>query len=530
MSKSDTATMQWMQQTLQQGYRALTANRLQEASDCCRKVLSVKRDLPEGHFLVGLVALEMNDRKTAFSAFTSVTKINPGHAAAWAQLAKLFITEGQVNRADNALKEAERHKSRDPLVQDLIGSIYSLMGEHGIAKDWFTKANNGEPDNPSYMLNLANNFVYHGDTRSANELFRKIISIKANSPQAHWALSAANKAGNHSHIEEMTALLNEESLLPRAAAFYYYAIGKELEDLQQWNSAFDAFAKGAKARRQTVEFDEASEVNMFDFLNSYYTSEWLQSQKSGCDSEAPIFVLGQPRTGTTLVERIISSHSQVHSAGELQQFGLAVRWLSEHQDPRRFSVELFKQAKTVDQKQLGERYMETTKRMRGTKPRFIDKLPQNYLYIPLILAALPKAKIVHLTRDPMDACFSSFKQLFADAYLHSYDQEEMARHHARYRTLMQSWRERFPGRFLDISYEDTVFNLEANTRRLLDYLELPWEDSCLQFYEQNSAVSTASAVQVREPVHSRSIGRWKKYAAQLHPMLSTLKRHKIIVN
>ncbi|WP_276205931.1 sulfotransferase family protein [Halioglobus japonicus] len=154
-------------------------------------------------------------------------------------------------------------------------------------------------------------------------------------------------------------------------------------------------------------------------------------------------------------------------------------------------------------------------------------MPQNYLMIPLILKALPNARIVHLVRDPMDACFASFKQLFADAYLHSYEQREMARHHARYRKLMACWRERFPGRFLDISYEDTARDLEPNARALIEFLGLPWEDACLQFHEQTGAVTTASAVQVREPAHTRSIGRWRRYEAQLAPMQDELARANV---
>ena len=172
---------------------------------------------------------------------------------------------------------------------------------------------------------------------------------------------------------------------------------------------------------------------------------------------------------------------------------------------------------------VGALYLQTTARQRGDTPRFVDKLPQNYLLIPIILKALPGAKIVHLVRDPMDACFASFKQLFADAYLHSYDQREMARHHARYRKLMQAWREQFPGRFFDISYEATARDLEPNARALLEYLELPWEDACLEFHAQEGAVSTASAAQVREPAHTRSIGRWRRYEAQLAPMRETLE-------
>ena len=161
------------------------------------------------------------------------------------------------------------------------------------------------------------------------------------------------------------------------------------------------------------------------------------------------------------------------------------------------------------------------------RPRFVDKLPPNYLYIPLILKALPRAKVVHLTRNPMDACFASFKQLFADAYPHSYDQAEMARHHARYFHLMALWRERFGHRVHDISYEDTARDLEPNARALIEFLGLPWEDACLEFHKQDAAVTTASAVQVRQPAHTGSIGRWRRYEPQLAVMRRTLQEQGV---
>ncbi|MDH3429911.1 MAG: sulfotransferase [Gammaproteobacteria bacterium] len=513
---------------LRQGFRSLSQGRIKEAGECCRRVLELQPDLVQGHFLVGLVALEARDRETAFKAFASVTKLQKDHSAAWAHLAKLFMTDGQVNRADAALSAAIKGDSSDPIVQDLLGSVYSLMGEYGLANEWFEKAAANSPNHPPYLLNLANNLVYHGRTDEAETILRNIIEIQPNSAQAHWSLAGVRKALNDSHILQMREQLSKTGSNPRVQAFYYYGIGKELEDLQDWEEAFTAFELGANARRQTVEYDESAEVGMFNFLEDNFDAAWNNQEAHGHDSAAPIFILGQPRTGTTLVDRIISSHSQVHSAGELQQFGLALRRLSNHRDPRRFSVEFFEAAMGVDGKQVGTLYLESSKRMRGNTPRFVDKLPQNYLLIPLIIKALPNAKIVHLTRDPMDACFSSYKQLFADAYLHSYDLQEMARHHCRYLHLMQVWRDRFPGRFFDISYEDTVRDLENATRRLIDYLELPWEDACLRFHEQAEAVSTASAVQVREPAHTRSIGRWRRYQHQLSPMQEVLEQHGVI--
>lgn len=261
---------------------------------------------------------------------------------------------------------------------------------------------------------------------------------------------------------------------------------------------------------------------MYAAFADTFTESWLYDNAQGHADPAPIFVVGQPRTGTTLVERIITSHSQVHSAGELKQFGHCVRRLGDYREPRRQSAKLAQLGAAIDPQQLGNAYLQSTRKLQGTLPRFVDKLPPNYLYLPLILKALPRAKIVHLRRDPMDACFASYKQLFADAYPHSYDQAEMARHHARYYHLMATWRERFGDRFFDISYEDTAANVEPNARALVDFLELPWEDACLLFHEQKAAVTTASVVQVRQPAHTRSVGRWRRYADRLSVMRETL--------
>ena len=214
----------------------------------------------------------------------------------------------------------------------------------------------------------------------------------------------------------------------------------------------------------------------------------------------------------------------MHSAGELQQFGLAVRRATRHSDPKRFTNNLFENAAEIDPAIIGKLYIKSTAKQRSKNAFFVDKLPLNYLNIPLILAALPKAKIVHLVRGPMDACFASFKQLFADAYLHSYDQGEMARHHARYRDLMDHFRHEYPGRIIDISYEATASDLEPNARSLIDKLGLDWEDACLNFHQSNSGIATASSVQVREPAHTRSIGRWRNYEKELQPMIAALEK------
>jgi hypothetical protein len=262
---------------------------------------------------------------------------------------------------------------------------------------------------------------------------------------------------------------------------------------------------------------------MYRALTEAFTADWLNGAKPGNLDASPIFVLGQPRTGTTLIEQIISSHSDVTSAGELPQFGLSIRALSKVKDPTKLSADTVRASAHIEPEKLGRAYLQATRPMRGTTPHFVDKLPNNFLHIPLILKALPNARIVHLTRNPMDTCFANYKQLFARAFPHSYDQAEMARHYIRYANLMAHWRTEFPGRFLDISYEDTVSDLEANARKLIAFLGLDWQDKCLNFQQNQEAVATASMIQVREKVHTRSVGRWRNYEHQLAVMRATLE-------
>ena len=527
---SNYQTARWMQDTLRDGFALLAAGRIEEASDCCKRLLGAKPDLVEAHFLVGLIAKELKQNWTAISAFGSVTKLKKNHGAAWANLARLFMLAGQPGRADAALEKAVEHNDGNPVILDLIGAIYSLLGDQQEASVWIDKAVQKEPSSLPFLVNQAQNYMFFGKLDDAETVLRKVLALQPGNPQANWNFANIRKATNRNHVEQLERMVQQENRNPRALAFLNYGLGKELEDLQEWDKAFEAFSAGAKARRTTIEFEEQSEIEMYQAFGDVFTADWLEKNAGGHDDAAPIFVVGQPRTGTTLVERIITSHSQVYSAGELRQFGTCIRRLSDYREPKRNSAKLAGLAADIESEKLGKAYMATTAKMRGSLPRFVDKLPPNYLYLPLILKALPNAKIIHLTRNPMDACFSSFKQLFADAYPHSYDQAEMARHHARYYHLMALWRERFAGRFFDIAYEDTARDLEPNARALIEYLELPWEDACLHFHKQDSAVTTASAVQVREPAHTRSIGRWRRYETQLEIMRATLQDQGVPVN
>ncbi len=512
---------------LARGYKAMQRGDFNEAGGCCSLVLKHFPDAKEAHFLVGLIGIESGDWATAKRAFRNVVSIDENHGAGWAQLARCCVTMGQYNLAEKALQNAMASRPEDPLVLDVIGNVHSLLGDQIEALRWFDMAK-AAAKSSFFDLSRAKALTFLGRLDEAREALEAVLKEKPDAAIAHWMVSRLEAVSDDTHLSEMQEIAARMPSDHPDASFLHYAIGKEFEDLGAWDEAFSAYETGAKARRGHVRFDEAEERGLFETLETVLTPAWFAAQNSGHDDPAPIFVVGQPRTGTTLIERIITAHSEVESAGELQQFSMAMKRVSETSSPRPMTAEIVRKIAGDDMKALGQLYLETTKAVRGSSAHFVDKLPVNYLYVPLIAAALPNAKIIHIVRDPIDSCFASYKQLFAEAYYHSYDQEEMARHHVRYRKLMDRWREVVGSRMLDVVYEDTVADLEPNARKIIDFLGLDWQDACLNFHDQKAAVTTASAAQVRERVHTRSVGRWKEFEQHLGPMKSVLKNAGLV--
>jgi hypothetical protein len=247
---------------------------------------------------------------------------------------------------------------------------------------------------------------------------------------------------------------------------------------------------------------------------------------NGFSGAAPIFVVGMPRTGTTLVERILSSHPLVASAGESQNLPLLVKRAAGTRSNRVLDEATVAEAASLDFSALGRDYVAST-RPPGRKPRFVDKMPLNFLYLGYIHLALPNAKIVCLRRHPLDTCLSNFRQLFArdfSYYNYAYDLGDVGSYYVLFDSLMRHWRETLPGKILEVEYERLVEDQEAQTRRLLEFCGLPWASECLDFHENRSPVATASAVQVRTPMNAASVGRWRHYAAELSMLRTQLER------
>lgn len=515
----------WMLETLQQGLNLLNAGQPQQAMQCAQRVLSADDAMTDAHFLVGLISLSVGQPGPALDAFGRVTRLAPRSAAAWSHIARILVDADEPSAARIALAKAIKYDDNTANVLHLIAQTLSLLGDHREALPWFEKVTTLQPLDINARANHANCLAYVGRMDDAQATLTEALRIQPAYPNAHWLLAGLRKAVDRTHVDTMQRLINMGRYAAPDLAFMHYACGKELEDLEQWDDSFTAFAAGAAARRRSLHYDEPAEIALYEALQRIYTDEWLAAASAGHQDLSPIFVVGQPRTGTTLVERIITAHPQIESAGELRHFTNCLRRLTGYDGQPRISAELVERAASVDFATLGRDYVQAVGH--GSSAYFVDKLPSNFLFVPLILKALPNAKVVHLRRHPVDTCFANFKQLFAQAYPHSYVQEEMARHYARYYHLMSVWRERFGDRYHELEYEGIVNHLEVEARALVDFLGLPWDPACLAFQQQTGAVATASAVQVRQPLHNRSIGRWRHYADRLQPTLDILREQRV---
>lgn len=327
---------------------------------------------------------------------------------------------------------------------------------------------------------------------------------------------------DNNHQAELEALLASGCRSAPGAARVCYALAKECEELGLYEKAFEYLQAGAGHKRSTLSFNIDSELQTLQLIQKYHNAAAFREKAIGFDSTEPIFILGLPRTGSTLIERILSSHSAVHAAGELLHLSSAMMQEIRKSGPLLNHADLVRKGLQADPAAIGRNYIERTRPFTGHTRHFIDKRPQNYLSIGVIHRALPKSSIIHVRRSPMDTCYAIYKFLFNDAYPWSYDLDDIARYYIAYRRLMDHWRAVLPDRIIDVTYEDVVNDLEGEARKLLDRLGLDWQVECLSFHESEAATMTGSAVQVRQPVYSSSVGRWRDYERQLQNVAAIL--------
>jgi tetratricopeptide (TPR) repeat protein len=403
------------------------------------------------------------------------------------------------------------------------GMLAGLLAEHGrheLALAAYRKASALDQTNSDLHYNMATVQRFLGDLEGAEASCTAALRLRPNDPDALSLRSGLRTwtAGSN-HIDELLTALRC-TLDPRLFSKLSYALAKEYEDLGQYSSAFSAMQQAGAARRKTITYDVAVDEKILESIAVAYPCERFKHSKVGHNDGSAIFVVGLPRSGTTLVERMLSASDHAQSAGELPTFPSVLSKLVRETipSPTPDALTLVERSTSIDFAVLGRRYVETVRRHHGAQDRFVDKLPLNFLYVGLIHRALPNAKVVHVTRGPLDVCLAIYKQHFEVLYPFSYDLNELARYYVAYHKLMAHWHRVLPGSFFTVSYEGLVADPEGVSRQMLSYCGIEWQPSCVDIASRREAVTTASAVQVREPIHARSVGRWRSYAVQLREL------------
>ena len=497
------------------------------ASALCQQ----RPDLPDGWYLLGLAEAEAGRISRALPLIErAVTQApTPQRLAQYARLLSLGRRDDEAGRiARRALELAPN----DAHSLDTIGCVLARLGDHEGSLAPFRTAVAVAPDNIGFRYNLAAACGFTGHVADAREHYEALLAREPGYARAHYALAILKRHdADDNHVDRLKAVL-AGTRDPLDRMRLRYAMAKELEDLGRDDEAYAQLAAANSARREDIGYDFASDAALFDALEAGFASDALPGE--GLADPAPIFVVGMPRTGTTLVDRILSSHPDVGSAGELQAMPLAVKEAAATSSRVVVDAATIEASLGADPKALGERYMaRATPHRPANRRRFVDKLPANILYVGHIARALPQARIVCLRRNPMDTVWSNFKNLFAPGsayYFYSNDLMDTARYFARFDRLMAFWQSRFPGRILELSYEALVADQEGETRRLLEHCGLSWNASTLAFHENKAAVATPSAAQVRRPISADAVGRWRIHADAMAPVRRFFEAEGIAVD
>jgi tetratricopeptide (TPR) repeat protein len=447
----------------------------------------------------------------------------PASHALQGMLAYSRLMNRDFPEAESVIESLWSSRPTDLTALTHIGLVAASLGRHELARAGLERALELRPDDPQLQFNLATALRNLGELAGAENLYDRVIRCRPDNWEAYMnRTNLRRQTPQRNHVSELEAAIDRVGSDWPGAMMLHYAMGKEREDLGDHDAAFAAYDTGAKLRRGHLQYSIAADLEALNRISQVFNEKWMRRQPIGCQSTEPIFIIGLPRAGSTLLERMIGTHEDVFAAGELHDFGICVEQLVQRLQQAQ-GRGLIDASAHLDPLQLGEAYLARTRFRTGKRRRFIDKLPGNFLYAGLLAASLPNAAIVHIHRNPADAGFAMYKTLFNQAYPFSYDLREIGRYIRGYRKLMEHWHQLLPNRIIDVAYEDLVDDPERVLREVFRRCHLSFDPRSLSFFRSPEAVSTASAVQVRQPIYRTSVDSWRHYARHLGAMLEELK-------
>lgn len=474
----------------------------------------------EALLLLSRACQAQGDFEAMLGAAEAAAKARPRNVEAQLRLAECRYYCSEVGAALDLVRHVEATAGSRYGALQRAAEFYVHCGQHEDAHRCHARAMELRPDDPVAVYKAASSSLSLGRIDQAEKLYERAIFLRPDDYDAWYNRSTLRRqaAGSH-HVNELDYALERLPADHPGRVPLCFALAKELEDLEQYEASFHFLREGAEARRRRLDYDVAADERAMQTIATAFPAEALDAGPDGHDSPRPIFVLGLPRSGTTLVDRILSAHPQVASLGEINTLPFALmHTVGRH----RGRDDLVRRSTACDHALLGQRYCRGLEGFGSDAPRLVDKTPANFLYLGLIRRALPNARVIHLRRNAVDSCYAMYKTLFRMGYPFSYSLQETGRYYIAYHRLMAHWRAAMPGFFLDVDYEDLVVNTRRQVQRMLDYLGLPFDEACLAPHRSEAPVATASAAQVRRPIHRESVGRWRYFKQHLAPLANKL--------
>jgi tetratricopeptide (TPR) repeat protein len=499
----------------------LRAGRKDEAISTLRKTLREHPDNVDALHTLAQAYWGDDERVSDIEALLRrATELAPGLVPAWIMLGELLHQSERSEDAIACYRRAAEIDPDNPSVWSGLGADYAQLGDMERSAAAYGRSVALEPGLPGVHMSYAHALKALGRQTEALREYRAAIAQKPDFGEVYWSMANLKVFRfEPAEVAAMEQQVQRPDLSPSADVHFRFALGKACEDAGDYDRAWEFYTSGNQRQRPLVSYDPTGFEVRHRQLAEVFTREFLdRHQGQGFESDAPIFIVGLPRSGSTLIEQILASHSQVEGTLELSTLGEIAVSVGRYRRGRVEYPEAVRELTARDFRAYGREYLDQTKIYRTTgKPRFTDKLPNNFSHIGFAHLILPNARIINARRHPLDSILGSYKQLFGKGQNFTYDMDELVLYYRQYHEIMKHWQRVLPGKVLDVHYEETVGDFEAQVRRILAHCGLPFEEACLRFHETNRAVRTASSEQVRQPLYTRALGTWRRYEKHLRP-------------
>ena len=497
----------------------LDEDKTEEAIDVLQAILKSKPDHVNAMRYLAL-AYRRGEKKLqdAEALLKSATRLAPDFIPAWFDLGSLLSLRDKRMEAIAAYQKVVQLDPDNAAAWGGLGSAYAIAMYPDKSAEAYAKSIALKPNVPNVLMGQAHVLKTLGDQAEALKSYRAAIKIKPEFGEVYWSM--ANLKIFQFEEEEVSSMLQQlesDNLTESEEIHFRFALGKAFEDKKNYEQAWHYYHTGNQQQRMTVEHHPLKMETRHSQLKQIFNKEFLQERADvGYDVSDPILIVGLPRSGSTLIEQILASHTLVEGTSELPVLGKLSESIGQYRTDGIKYPEAAKDLRNKDWRAYGQQYIEETQRHRVTdKPFFTDKLPNNFPQVGLLSLILPNAKVINARRHPFDSCLGSYKQLFSKGQNFTYDMLDLAHYYQLYDAMMKHWHEVLPGKVLDVHYEETVDDLENQVRRILDFCDLPFEQSCVDFHQTERAVKTASSEQVRQPIYTGALGTWRRYEKHL---------------